>query len=107
MWNVHRSRVRLLVWASLEIVIFCLNTSIRSVAETVPVLKHLALDITANCICEIYCKALDGLDLETVHKLCREKRKNLSKVGIQAWGCWVGNYAAPLPLADTVPVFGA
>ena len=34
-----------------------------------------ALDVTANCICQIICKALDGFDLNTVHKLsCKEKK---------------------------------
>ena len=32
-------------------------------------LQCLALDATANCICEIRCIALDGFDLNTVHKL--------------------------------------
>ena len=31
--------------------------------------KYLALDFTANCICEIHCKALDGFNLNTVHPL--------------------------------------
>ena len=38
-------------------------------------LYYLALDITANCICEIHWLALDGLDLNTVHKL-RSKRED-------------------------------
>ena len=29
----------------------------------------IALDVTANCICEIHCLALDGFDLNTYHKL--------------------------------------
>ena len=42
----------------------------------------------ANWICEIYCLALDGFDLNTVHKLS-SKEKNLSGVGIRTRGCWV------------------
>ena len=34
-----------------------------------PCLWHLALDIPAKCICAICCLALDGFDLNTVHKL--------------------------------------
>ena len=33
----------------------------------------LALDVTANCICEIHCSAIDGFNLSTVHKLSRKK----------------------------------
>ena len=29
----------------------------------------LALDLTAYCICEIHCLALDGYHFNTVHKL--------------------------------------
>ena len=36
---------------------------------------YLALDVTVNCICEIHCLALEGFDLNTVHKLC-SKEKN-------------------------------
>ena len=39
-------------------------------------LQYLALDATANCICEIHCLALDGFYLNTVHKLS-SKEKNL------------------------------
>ena len=37
-------------------------------------LQYLALDITPNCICEIYCLALDGFDLKTVHKLSSKEK---------------------------------
>ena len=30
-------------------------------------LQYLALDVTADCICEIHCIALDGFDLYTIH----------------------------------------
>ena len=36
---------------------------------------YLVPDITANCICEIHCLALDGLDLNTVHKLSNKEKK--------------------------------
>ena len=39
-------------------------------------LHYLALDVTENCICEIQCLALDGFDLNTVHKLSRRERKS-------------------------------
>ena len=32
-------------------------------------LWYSALDVTANCICEIRCLALDGFDLNSVHKV--------------------------------------
>ena len=38
-------------------------------------LQYLALDITANYICEIHCSSLDGLYLNTVHKLSRGEKK--------------------------------
>ena len=42
----------------------------------------LALDITANCICEIHCLALDGFDLHTVHKLSSKEKKILPVPGL-------------------------
>ena len=39
-------------------------------------LEYLALDVTANCICEIHCFALDGFDLNTVHQLSRKEKKS-------------------------------
>ena len=35
----------------------------------------VALDVTANCICEIHCLALDGFDLNIVHKLSSGEKK--------------------------------
>ena len=41
--------------------------------------QYLAMGVTANCICEIHCIALDGFDLSTVHKLSsKEKKSQLS-----------------------------
>ena len=40
-------------------------------------LQYLALDVTANCICEILCLALDGFDLCNVHKLSSKEKKSL------------------------------
>ena len=33
-------------------------------------------DVTANCICEIHCLALDGFDLNTVLKLSSKEKKS-------------------------------
>ena len=44
--------------------------------------RCLALDITANCICEIHCLALDGFDLHTVHKLSSKEKKILPVPGL-------------------------
>ena len=48
-------------------------------------LQYLALDITANCIFEIHCLALDAFDLNTVHKLSNKgkKRNILAKLGFE------------------------
>ena len=34
------------------------------------------MDVTANCICEIDCLALDGFDLNPVHKLISKEKKS-------------------------------
>ena len=39
-------------------------------------LNYLALDVTAKCICEIHCLALDGFDLNTVHQLSSKEKKS-------------------------------
>ena len=49
------------------------------------------MDVTANCIYEIRCLALDGFDLNTVHQLSNKEKKNLGGARIQTWGCWVGS----------------
>ena len=36
----------------------------------------LALAVTANCNCEIHCIALDGYNLNTVHKLSSKEKKS-------------------------------
>ena len=38
--------------------------------------SYLALNVTANCICEIQCLALDGFNLNTVHKLSSKEKKS-------------------------------
>ena len=38
-------------------------------------LQYLSLDVTANWIREIHCLALDGFDLNTVHKLSNKEKK--------------------------------
>ena len=37
-------------------------------------LYYLTQDITADCICKIYCLALDGFDLNTVHKVSSKEK---------------------------------
>ena len=54
-------------------------------------LLYLALDVTAKCICEILCLALDGFDLNTAHKLSNKDKKNLGGAGIQTQGFWIGS----------------
>ena len=39
-------------------------------------MKYLALDVSANCIREIHCLALDGFKLKTVHKLRSKEKKS-------------------------------
>ena len=39
-------------------------------------LYYLALDVTANFICEIQCIALDGFDLNTVYQLSSKEKKS-------------------------------
>ena len=39
-------------------------------------LQYLALGVTANCICEIHCLAIDGFDLKPVHKLSNIEKKS-------------------------------
>ena len=46
-------------------------------------LKYLVLDVTANCIREIHCLALDGFDLNTVHKLSSKEKKILAEPGFK------------------------
>ena len=45
------------------------------------------LGITADCICEIHCLALDGFKLYTVHPLSSKEKKNLGRAGIRTRGC--------------------
>ena len=47
-----------------------------------PFLLYLALDVTTNCIREIHCLALDGFDINTIHKLS-SKEKNSQ--GEKSW----------------------
>ena len=47
-------------------------------------LQYLALDFTANCICEIHCIALDGFDLSTAHKLSSKEKKILTELGFES-----------------------
>ena len=57
--------------------------------------------VTANCICEIHCLALDGLDLNTVHKLSSKEKKNSVEPGFEP-GTF-GREAWMLPLCYAVP----
>ena len=36
----------------------------------------VALDVSANCICEMHCLALDGFDLNNVHKLSSKEKSS-------------------------------
>ena len=38
--------------------------------------SNLALNVTVNCICEIQCLALVGLDLNIVHKLSGKEKES-------------------------------
>ena len=67
-------------------------------------LWYLALDVTANWICETHCLALDGFNLNTVHKLSN-KEKYIGSARIQTRGYWMGSknaatvlYSPPPPL---------
>ena len=44
----------------------------------------LALGVTANCICEIHCLAVDGFNLHNVHKLS-SKEKIFGQSGAAGW----------------------
>ena len=65
-------------------------------------LVYLALDVTANCICEIRYLALDGFDLNAVHKLS-SKGKNISAqpgfepMGVSHPAALCDLWATPLP----------
>ena len=48
-------------------------------------LEYLALDIPANCTGEIHYLALDGFDLNTLHKLSSKENK-ICGAGIRTWG---------------------
>ena len=37
--------------------------------------KNLAVDIAANCICEIHCSLLDEINLNIIHKLSSKDKK--------------------------------
>ena len=54
-------------------------------------LWYLVLDVTANCICEMHCLALDGFDLNAVHKLSSKEKKILAEPGFKpgAAGCFL------------------
>ena len=59
------------------------------------------MDITAKCICENHCLALDGYDLNSVHKLNSKEKKILAEPefehGSDVWE------AAMLPLSYEAP----
>ena len=46
-------------------------------------LFHLALDDTAKCICEIHYLALDGFDLNNVHKVSSREKKSSGEPGFE------------------------
>ena len=59
-------------------------------------LLYLAVDATSNCICEIHCLALDGYNLNTVHKLSSKEKKFLAEPGFDIGAA--GLEARMLPL---------
>ena len=62
---------------------------------------YLALDVTASFICEIHCLALDGFNLNTVHKLSNKEKKISAELGFDPRGA--GWEAKVLPLCYAVP----
>ena len=61
----------------------------------------LAMDVTANCICEIHCLALDGFNLNSVHKLSSKEKKSKAEPGIKPRAA--GWEAIMLPLCYAAP----
>ena len=57
----------------------------------------LALDVTANCICEIRRLALDGFDINTVHKLRSKEKKISAEPGFEPRAAGLPNTPPPLP----------
>ena len=45
------------------------SSGFKDQLDSLTFLDYFALDVTANCICEIHSIALDGFDLNTAHKL--------------------------------------
>ena len=43
----------------------------------------VALDVTANCICEIHCLALDGFNINTVHKLSSVEKNSQREISAE------------------------
>ena len=64
-------------------------------------LWYLALDVTASCICEIHCLALDGFDLNTVHQLSSKEKKITAEPGFEPRAA--GWEAIVLPLPNAAP----
>ena len=62
----------------------------------------IVLDVTAYCICEIHWLALNGFNLNAVHKLRSKEKKLLAELGFEPGaGGWEARmlplcYAAPL-----------
>ena len=57
----------------------------------------LALDVTANCICEIRRLALDGFDINTVDKLRSKEKKISAEPGLEPRAAGLPNAPPPLP----------
>ena len=68
-------------------------------------LSDLALDVTANYICEIHCLALDGFKLNTVHQLSNKGKTSQQSrdAGIQSGGFWVGSKNVSSELRSPLP----
>ena len=72
---------------------------------SLPFLSDLAVDVTANYICEIHCLALDGFNLNTVHQQSSKGKtsRHSRDAGIQSGGFWVGSKNASSELRSPLP----
>ena len=87
-----------LVHASLEIYFRSFHK--YEIVTSKNTISCLALDVSANSICDIHCLVLDGFDLNTVHKLSSKEKKSRwsqdSNPGLLG-GMLALCYAAPPP----------
>ena len=55
-------------------------------SSAINIFLYLALDVTANCICEIQCLALGGFNLNTFHTPSNKEKKILVELGFDPRG---------------------